>query len=126
MAKRQKYSMEFPVRSSPSILFEFLYTPSGLGEWFADKVNQRENYYFFNWDGNEERAELIAAEENEYVVFRWDWMNEDEYLEFRIEKSPVTSETILIITDFALPNEMKDQQLLWESQIHELKHRIGS
>jgi len=56
----------------------------------------------------------------------WDWMKNDEYFEFRIEKSPVTNETILTITDFADKKEIGDQELLWDAQIHDLKHRIGS
>ena len=99
MSKRIQYSIEFAIRCSPVILYDFLSTPTGLGEWFADKVTQRENRFVFHWKGNDEVAEMIAAEENEYVVFKWDWMDENEYFEFRIERSPVTDETILTITD---------------------------
>jgi hypothetical protein len=53
-------------------------------------------------------------------------MDNDEYFEFRIEKSPVTNETILTVTDFADKKEVGDQTLLWEAQIHDLKHRVGS
>jgi uncharacterized protein YndB with AHSA1/START domain len=126
MAKRIKYNKEYSIRCSPTILYEFLITPAGLGEWFAEKVKQRETNFVFSWKGSEEYAELIAAEENEYVVFKWDWMEEDEYFEFRIEKSPVTNETILTITDFAEKNEVADQGLLWDAQIHDLMHRVGS
>lgn len=126
MANRAKYTIEYPIRCSPSILYPFLSTPSGLGEWFADKVKQKENSYVFEWAGSKELAEMIAAEENEYVVFKWDWMKNDEYFEFRIEKSPVTNETILTITDFADKKEIGNQELLWDAQIHDLKHRIGS
>jgi uncharacterized protein YndB with AHSA1/START domain len=126
MAKRIKYNKEYSIRCSPAILYEFLITPAGLGEWFAEKLKQRETNFVFSWKGSEEYAELIAAEENEYVVFRWDWMEEDEYFEFRIEKSPVTNETILTITDFAEKNEVADQGLLWDAQIHDLMHRVGS
>jgi uncharacterized protein YndB with AHSA1/START domain len=126
MSKRIKYTMEFQIRCSPHILYDFLATPSGLGEWFAEKVQQKDNRFIFHWKGADEIAEMIAAEENEYVVYRWDWMNEDEYFEFRIEKSPVTNETILVVTDFADKKEIKDQEQLWEAQIHDLKHRVGS
>ena len=126
MAKRIKYNKEYSIRCSPAILYEFLITPAGLGEWFAEKVKQRETTFVFSWKGSEEVAELIAAEENEYVVFKWDWMEEDEYFEFRIEKSPVTNETILTITDFAEKNEVADQELLWSAQISDLMHRVGS
>jgi uncharacterized protein YndB with AHSA1/START domain len=126
MSKLTKYNLEFSIRCSPNILFEFLSTPSGLGEWFADKVQQKENTFFFSWKESVEKAEMIAAEENEYVVYKWDWMEEDEFFEFRIEKSPVTNETILTITDFADKKEIPDQERLWEAQIHDLKHRVGS
>jgi uncharacterized protein YndB with AHSA1/START domain len=126
MSKRIQYSIEFAIRCSPVILYDFLSTPTGLGEWFADKVTQRENTFVFHWKGNDEVAEMIAAEENEYVVFKWDWMDEHEYFEFRIEKSPVTNETILTITDYAEKNDIKDQEQLWGTQIHDLKHRVGS
>ena len=126
MSKRIQYSIEFAIRCSPVILYDFLSTPTGLGEWFADKVIQRENRFVFHWKGNDEVAEMIAAEENEYVVFKWDWMDENEYFEFRIERSPVTNETILTITDYAEKNDIKDQEQLWGAQIHDLKHRVGS
>lgn len=126
MSKKILYNREYAVRCSPAILYEFLSTPSGLGEWFADKVQQKENDFYFTWKGNVEKAEMIAAEENEYVVFKWDWMDENEYFEFRIEKSPVTNETILTISDFAEKNEIKDQERLWDTQIHDLLHRVGS
>src|SRR5690606_19303233 len=126
MAKKIMYSLEFPVRCSPTILYEFLSTPVGLQEWFADKVDQREQVFNFTWNGATDVAEQLEAFENEYVRYRWDYYDEDEFFEFRIEQSPVTNETILRITDFAEKNDIKDQESLWDSQVHELKHRIGS
>jgi hypothetical protein len=31
-----------------------------------------------------------------------------------------------MIYDFAEKADMKDQQQLWDTQVHDLKHRIGS
>ena len=45
MSKKQLFTLEFPVRCSPSILYEFLSTPAGLQEWFADKVDERDNVF---------------------------------------------------------------------------------
>ncbi|HRS40225.1 MAG TPA: START-like domain-containing protein, partial [Bacteroidia bacterium] len=53
--KKQKYTLEFEIKSSPKILFNYLSTASGLEEWFADKVNIREGDYMFQWDGTEQR-----------------------------------------------------------------------
>ncbi len=126
MAKKIMYSLEFPVRCSPTILYEFLSTPVGLQEWFADKVDQRDQTFNFTWNGATDTADQLEAFENEYVRYRWDYYDEDEFFEFRIEQSPVTNETILRITDFAEKNDIKDQERLWNSQVSDLKHRIGS
>lgn len=124
--KKTMYTLEFPVRCSPTILFEYLGTPVGLQEWFAERVDQRDDSYFFYWNGNADEAALLERFENEYIRFRWDYQEADEFFEFRIEQSPVTSETILKITDFAESSDIRDQERLWNSQVADLKHRIGS
>ncbi len=126
MSKKNLFTVEVPVRCSPSILFEFLSTPSGLQEWFADEVDQRDETFYFSWDGSTDEAELLESEENVFVKFRWDYYSDDEYFEFRIAQSDVTNETILQISDFADKAEIKDQQQLWNRQVNDLKHRIGS
>lgn len=118
--------MEYPVRCSPGILFEFLSTASGLQEWFADYVDERDGVFVFRWNGTEDTAELLEMEENKFVRFRWSHMDKNEYFEFRIDKSEVTNQTILIISDFADKKEIKDQSQLWEYQVKELFHRIGN
>jgi hypothetical protein len=50
----------------------------------------------------------------------------DEYFEFRIEKTEISNQTILVIKDFAEKGDIKDQSRLWESQVKELFHRLGS
>ncbi|MCY1524036.1 hypothetical protein D9M68_589530 [compost metagenome] len=126
MSKKNQYTIEIPIRCSPSILYEFLSTPAGLQEWFADEVNQRDQSFFFSWKGVEDEAELLEMAENEFVRFRWDYYDDDEYFEFRITQSDVTNETILQVTDFADKTDIKDQQQLWNRQVNDLKHRIGS
>ena len=127
MSKRNQFSVEIPIRCSPHILFEFLATPAGLQEWFADEVNQRgDNSYFFTWNGSTDEAELVEKADEEYVRFRWDYYDDNEFFEFRIIQSDVTNETILQITDFADKSDIKDQQQLWMTQVNDLKHRVGS
>jgi len=36
-----KFEIEFVVHASPSLLFNYISTPSGLSEWYADNVNSR-------------------------------------------------------------------------------------
>jgi len=127
MSKKQLYVLEYPVRCSPSILYEFLSTPAGLGEWFADKVDENKEHVFsFTWNNTIEKALLVDMQENKSVRYRWLDAPKEEYFEFVIEKSEVTNQTILIIKDFAEKKEIKDQSQLWEYQIKDLFHRIGA
>ena len=126
MSKKVLYTLEYPVRCSPSILYEFLISPAGLQEWFADKVDEKDGVYSFSWNGTQDKAELLETEEDKFVRFRWDHMAKDEYFEWRIEKSEVTNQTILLISDFADKKDIKDQSQLWEYQVKELFHRLGS
>ena len=126
MKKKSIFTVEIPMRCSPAILYEFLSTTNGLQEWFAEKVNHEGDTFYFSWDGSTDVAVRIASVENDSVRYRWDYYDEDEYFEFKISQSPVTNETLLVITDFAEDGDIKDQQRLWESQVNDLKHRIGS
>ncbi|HRN79411.1 MAG TPA: START-like domain-containing protein, partial [Ferruginibacter sp.] len=125
-SKKVLYTLEYPVRCSPGILFEFLSQPSGLQEWFADAVDEKDGEYSFSWNGTVEKADLLEMEENKFIRFRWKHMAKDEYFEFCIDKSEVTNQTILVIKDFADKKDIKDQSQLWEYQVKDLFHRIGS
>lgn len=118
--------MEFPVRCSPAILFEFLATSNGLQEWFADKVDDRDNHFIFNWNGSIEKADVIEKEQDRLIRFHWVTSPPNEFFEFKIEKTEVSNQTILVISDFAEKNEIKDQKQLWDYQIKELFHRLGN
>lgn len=122
---RAKFTQEFLFRASPAIVYKFLTTPSCLTRWFCDEVDINNEVYSFIWSGEPEDAEVIQDVEDELLSFRWDDAEDDEYLEFRISKSPVTGETILEITDFADEDEVDDQKALWETQMQRLREEMG-
>lgn len=126
MSKKVRYTLEYPVRCSPSILYEFLSTSTGLQEWFADKVEDKDGRFSFAWNGSSEEAEVVESEENKSIRFHWLNSPKDEYFEFSIDKSEVTNQTILVINDFADKKEIKDQSRLWETQVKDLFHRLGN
>lgn len=126
MSKKIKYTLEYPVRCSPVILYEFLSTSTGLQEWFADKVEDSNGRFSFGWNGSTEEADVLESEENKSIRFHWLNSPKDEYFEFSIDKSEVTNQTILVIHDFADKKEIKDQSQLWETQVKELFHRLGN
>lgn len=46
-------------------------TPSGLEEWFADKVNIKGDEYTFIWEGEEKKAKLVSSKKDQFVKFHW-------------------------------------------------------
>lgn len=124
--ERVSFTLEFLFRASPTILYKFLTTPSCLIRWFCDEVDIQSGVYTFIWSGSEEIAEIIEDREDELIRFRWEEADdEEEYLEFKISKSPVTGETILEITDYCDEDEIEDQKQLWGNQMKELKKEMG-
>ena len=126
MPKKVPYTLEYTVRCSPQILFEFLSTASGLQEWFADQVNVHDQFFSFTWNESSENAEIVEKVPNELVRYRWEGAPESEYFEFKVKRSEVTSETVLLVTDFASKDEVADQSQLWDAQLKDLFHRIGA
>ena len=123
---KQLYTLEYSVRCSPSILFEFLSTPAGLQEWFADKVDERDQVFSFTWSGSTDRAQVLESELDKSIKFHWLHAPKSEYFEFRIEKAEVSNQTVLQIRDFAEKKDIADQKRLWDFQVNDLKHRLGN
>ncbi len=126
VAKRQKLKMEFSVRSSPKILYNYLANADGLAEWFADDVTVREGVYTFHWDGDESKAKMTHRRENQMVRFKWINDPDEAYIEFEIQTDELTSDVALMVTDFAKDDEKEETERLWDSQVHNLMHIIGS
>ena len=127
MSDKVKYEMEFPIHVSPSLLYQYISTPSGLSEWYADNVNSRGEIFIFIWDGSEEQAKLISKKSQERVKFRWEEDEDsDYYFELRIQVDEITKDVSLMVTDFADDDEVEEGKMLWDNQISELKHILGS
>jgi uncharacterized protein YndB with AHSA1/START domain len=123
---KQLFTLEYSVRCSPSILYEFLSTPAGLQEWFADKVDERDQVFSFTWNGTTDRAQVLEAEADKHIKFHWLHGPKNEYFEFLIERAEVSNQTILLIRDFAEKKEIPDQKRLWDFQVNDLFHRLGN
>ncbi len=124
--KRVQIDLEFIFRASPAMLYKFFTEPSNLVRWFCEEVDINGTSFAFMWSGSEELAEMVESEENERIRFKWeDADDEEEYLEYRMYKSPLTGETILEITDFCDDDEVDDQKQFWEEQAKSLRSAIG-
>lgn len=123
-----KYELEIPIHASPSMLYQYISSPSSLQEWFADKVNSRGKIFSFIWDDTEEKAKLITKKSYDRIRFKWlESEDDDSYFEIKIQVDALTKDVSLIITDFADDeDEVEEAKQLWENQIDELKHTIGA
>ena len=127
MSKKKEFVIEYDFQSSPQLLFQYLSTPSGLSEWFADNVNSRGEVFTFIWDGSEEKAKVLQERPDEKIKFKWlDGEEDKSFFEFRIEVDEITKDVSLIVTDFAEEDEIEESKMFWENQIDELKHTIGA
>jgi uncharacterized protein YndB with AHSA1/START domain len=122
-----KFEIEFVVRASEDMVFEFVSTESGLSEWFCDDVNIRDGVFTFNWDGQIQQAKLVKEIPPQLIRYQWVDKNDGSYFEFRIQKDDLTNDVSLMITDFA--SDKADEvsaRLLWHSQVDKLLHVLGS
>jgi uncharacterized protein YndB with AHSA1/START domain len=124
--KRVPFKIDFLFRASTIIVYRFLTTPDCLIRWFCDKSDIVDGQYVYSWDGEDEIATIIEDVEGEFLKLQWEEAeSDDEFLEFKISRSPVTGETLLEITDWCDDDEIEDQQQLWSTQMNSMKKEMG-
>ena len=127
MSNKIKFELELPIQASPQLLFQYISTPSGLSEWFADNVNSRGELFTFIWDDSEEVAKLLTKKNGERIKFKWVEDDDDQsYFEIRIQVDGITKDVSLMVTDFSEDDEVEETKMLWDNQISDLKKVLGS
>jgi uncharacterized protein YndB with AHSA1/START domain len=121
----KKITVDYIFRTSPKILFKRLSTVSGLNEWFADDVTVEKDVITFHWKNYSQSAKMKT--DNKKYFVRFDWVDEpDKYLEFSIEKSTMSKDLTLYITDFVEDYEGEEGlRDLWDNTIKRLKRKLG-
>ena len=126
---KEKFELEFLLKTSIRVLDNMIGSPSGLSEWFADDVTVRDDIYSFEWDGSIEEARLVQKKMNSKMKFKWledEENGDDYYFEINFEVDSMTSAVSLKVLDFAEPGEIESSKMLWEQQINDLKRIIGA
>ena len=106
-------------------------TPEGLAKWFADDVKFNGGVFTFTW-GNDwshhevRTAALLEMKDKGYIRLRW---SEDEYrdtyLEMRMDRSDITGDYILMITDFAPDGDTDTLVDIWDANMDMLHRSTG-
>ena len=64
------YTFEYEIKASPKVLYPYLSSPSGLQQWFADKVIVRgSSELHFYWDNENHPALVLPGKANKSVKF---------------------------------------------------------
>ena len=126
-----KFITEFELRSSPKVLFPYISTPSGLEQWFAEKVIVLPNQRFdFQWDGDSHVAKQTGMRINKAVKFEFENTSSDDldnnYLEIKLEVSDLTQTTFLRVTDYSAIRDEAELISLWNGFMDNLKEIVGS
>ncbi len=129
MSQKVRIELEIPIHSSPMLLYQYISTPSGLAEWFADNVNSRGEIFNFFWDDESQKAKLVSKKTGERVKFKWLDENDKEtdyFFELKILEDEITKDVSILVVDFSEEDEIEETKQLWTNQINDLKHTIGS
>ncbi|MBE9462885.1 START-like domain-containing protein [Dyadobacter subterraneus] len=126
-----KFITEFELRSSPKVLFPYISTPSGLEQWFAEKVIVMPNQRFdFQWDGDSHIAKQTGLRINKGVKFEFENTSPDEldnnHLEMKLEVSELTQTTFLRVIDYSSNKDEAELISLWNGFMDNLKEIVGS
>lgn len=123
---RKEYSVEFPLKAGPDLIFNYLATASGLAAWFADDVNVNGDIYEFEWDGAVERAQLVKRKPGKMAKFHWLDREGEEYLTLEIAQDELTSDVALVISDYEEEDEIDEAKMIWSVSVDTLRGTIGA
>ena len=121
----QKISIDRELNStSAAIIWNMVSTPEGMTRWLADSVTQNGDSLTFTWgspyDHHEKRtATILQKKKNSSIRFAWDDEDGmDTFVEIKIDRSPLTGEFMLHITDFTSP---EDRDWLFDTWAHNFR-----
>jgi len=126
---KTKFQQEYEIKASVKMLYPYISTPDGLGQWFVEDVSMDNNeVYNFVWDGEDHFAKIKSSQVNKYVEFQFIPKNADNdpnYLEFTLLFNEITETIYLRITDYSEMDNLEELNELWRGFIDNLKELVG-
>lgn len=125
---------EYEINASVRLLFPYISTSAGLGQWFADKaLTLTDTTFNFIWDRQEHLATMVSQKLNKLVRFEFPEPIEigeiadpelHPFIEFSLEKSPVSQSVFLKVVD-KTASTTEDPEEVWDSLVMNLKDLVG-
>ncbi|WP_315517337.1 START-like domain-containing protein [Hoylesella shahii] len=129
---KQRLCIERELMSnSAQIIWDLISTDSGLARWVADNVTQDGEQLTFVWgelwSHHEVRKGTIVEKiKNECIKISWDDEDgPDNFFELRMDKSHITNDYVLTITDFAWEDEVDSLKTIWNDNLARLRNSSG-
>ena len=119
------------ISSSAPIIWDLISTDAGLSRWMADSVTQEGEQLTFVWgelwSHHEVRtATIVEKIKNEYIRISWDdEEGPDNFFKLRMDKSHITNDYVLTITDFAWDDEVDSLRTIWNDNLARLRNTSG-
>lgn len=129
MKEKKIFELEYILKTSPKVLNNVLFTPTGLADWFCDDIQVEDDIYSFEWDGYAEEARLLGVKNGSYI--KWQWIEDEEdglktYFGFKYHIDPVTNAVILTVSGSSTEDDMEETKALWEQHVNDLRRLIGA
>jgi len=130
--KKEKVHIEKELKcKSANIIWPLLSSAGGLAKWFADYVEREDDRLTFTWGEawthqETRKATIIEEETAQRLKMIWDEEEDpDAYCLMAIERSEITGDFILIVTDFAWEEDVDGLYELWERNFEQLHRTTG-
>ena len=130
--KKQRLNLEYELNSnSANIIWSLISSAHGLEKWIADSVKREDDVFTFRWGEEWGHHEIRSARivcENKLESIRMRWENEedeDAYWQIGMEKSDITNDYILTVTDFAEDEDIESLRDIWDSNVEQLHRATG-
>ncbi len=126
--KKVIFERELHSRSA-KIIWPLISKPEGLAKWIADDVDRTDDLLEFTWGvpwRHHEKRTAKIIEESPMSHFRWAWEDDSSYyVELRMERSDITNDYILTITDFTESDDEEWLNAVWDNNFERLHHATG-
>ncbi|PWJ40131.1 START-like domain-containing protein [Sediminitomix flava] len=123
-----KYEAEFEVNAPVGMLFPYLSTRSGLGDWFADKVEvlPDKKTFIFTWEEDERKAKQTLLKADSHVKFEFEEEEDPSFFEFHLDFSEMTQTCFIRVVDYSDMDDLAELGELWSNYIDKLKTIVGA
>ncbi len=131
MPEKTLFTADYEIHASVKMLYPYIQSASGLGDWFADNVRiSPEKVFTFEWDSEQHKATQVGHRVNHYSKFEFLPETEEDkedpsYFELRLELNEMTQTTFIKVFDYSDIEDKEEVRDLWDGLIENLRKVVG-